>query len=126
MLTPFRLGLGGRLGSGRQWMSWITRQDLLRAITFALERPDVQGAVNAVGPTPVTNRDFTRALGKALHRPACLPVPAIALRLLFGAMADAMLLSGQRVLPRALLAAGFAFEHATIDAALAAMLMRHP
>ena len=86
----------------------------------------MHGSVNAVGPAPVTNRDFTRALGRALRRPAFLPVPAIALRLLFGAMADEVLLSGQRVLPKALLAAGFSFDHAAIDGALAAMLTRHP
>ena len=122
MLPPFRLGLGGPLGNGRQWMSWITRYDLVRAITFGLAESRLRGPVDAVGPTPVTNRDFTRALGRALRRPAFLPVPAFALRLLFGAMANEVLLSGQRVLPKALLAAGFTFEHAAIDAALAALV----
>lgn len=126
MLPPFRLGLGGRLGNGRQWASWITRHDLLRAITFALERSEVRGALNAVGPAPVTNRDFTRALGRTLRRPAFLPVPAFALRLLFGEMANDVLLSGQRVLPKALLTAGFTFEHAAIDAALTAVTTRRP
>lgn len=124
MLPPFRLGLGGPLGTGRQWMSWITLADLLRAITFCIDHRDLQGPVNAVGPAPVTNRDFTKALGQALRRPAFLPAPAFALRLLFGAMADGVLLGSQRVLPRALQRAGFAFEHATIGAAFAALLAR--
>lgn len=122
MRLPFRLGLGGRLGNGRQWISWITLADLLGAVRFALTNDRLSGPVLAVAPTPVVNRDFTSALGRALHRPAILPVPAFALHALFGEMASAMLLSGQRCLPRRLLAAGFPFAHPRLDAALAAVL----
>jgi uncharacterized protein len=122
MLPPFRFGLGGRRGSGRQWMSWISRQDLLAAILFALENPVLRGPVLAVSPQPVTNREFTQALGRALHRPTMLPVPAFALRLLLGEMADALLLSSQRAMPRQLLGAEFPFTHAQIDATLQELL----
>ncbi len=122
MLPPFRLGLGGPLGNGRQWMSWITLHDLVRAITFCIGQRELHGTVNAVGPAPVTNRDFTHELGRALRRPAFLPVPAFALRLLFGAMADGVLLGSLRVLPRELRSAAFTFEHPTLDRALGAML----
>jgi uncharacterized protein len=124
MLLPFRLGVGGRLGHGRQWLSWITRTDLLRVIDRALGDDSLRGPVLAVAPAPVTNREFTRALGAALHRPAVFPVPAFVLRLLFGAMADELLLTGQRAMPRRLLAAGFHFEHAALDAALCTLLAR--
>lgn len=122
MRLPFRLGLGGPVGSGRQFVSWIGLDDLVAAIRFAIERSDLVGPVNATAPGPVTNRDFARALGRALHRPAFLPLPAFAARLLLGEMADGLLLASQRVLPRRLQAAGFAFRHADIDAALAAAL----
>jgi hypothetical protein len=121
MLPPFRLGLGGPLGGGRQWVSWITRADLLRVLHFALAHEELRGPVLAVAPEPVTNRDFTRALGQALRRPAVLPAPAFALRLLLGEMADALLLSSQRCLPRRLLQAGFAFEQPALGPALAAI-----
>lgn len=124
MVRPFRLGLGGRLGSGRQWSSWITRHDLVRAIRFALTHATLSGPVLATSPTPVTNRTFTQALAQALHRPALLPAPAFALRLVFGELADALLLASQRCEPKRLLAAGFTFDHATIDAALRAVLAR--
>lgn len=119
MLLPFRLGLGGRLGHGRQWVSWITRDDLVAAIRFALQRSDLSGPVAAVSPNPVTNREFTAALGRALRRPTILPAPAFALRLVFGEMATALLLSSQRVQPRRLLATGFVFAQPTLDQALA-------
>lgn len=122
MLLPFRLGLGGRLGSGQQWVSWIHRQDLVAAIAFLLGQESLRGPVLAVAPEPVTNREFTRALGRALRRPAVLPVPAFALRLLFGAMADELLLSSQRATPRALLTAGFQFAHPNLAEAFAAAL----
>lgn len=122
LLLPFRLGLGGRLGSGAQWLSWITRHDLVRAIAFALATESLAGPVLAVAPQPVTNREFTRALGVALRRPTVLPVPAFALRWLFGRMADDLLLSSQRATPKRLLAAGFAFDHGTLPAALRALL----
>lgn len=136
MLPLFRLGLGGRLGSGRQWMSWIALPDLVRAILFLLEPdfsldPDspsrsgpmnLSGPVNLVAPNPVTNADFTRTLAHSLHRPAILPAPAFALRAAFGEMADAALLSSTRVLPDRLLRAGFRFELPTIEAALKSLL----
>ncbi len=122
MLLPFRLGLGGRLGSGRQWVSWITRDDLVRAISFALETPSLQGPALAVSPNPVTNREFTTALGAALHRPTWFPAPAAALRLLLGEMADALLLSSQRCQGKALAAAGFSFAQPEVGKALAQLL----
>jgi uncharacterized protein (TIGR01777 family) len=126
MRLPFRLGLGGRLGSGRQWLSWIHRDDLVAAIAFALATASLRGPVLAVAPEPVTNREFTRALGRALHRPAFLPVPAFALRLLLGAMADELLLASQRAVPRALAAAGFRFDHPNLPDALATALAPAP
>jgi uncharacterized protein (TIGR01777 family) len=122
MLLPFRLGLGGALGSGKQYLSWITLPDLIAAITFLLEHNNARGAFNLVSPQPVDNRTFTRALGKALHRPALLPAPAFALRLVLGQMADELLLASQRVLPQRLQQLGFRFQHDQIDRALAAVL----
>lgn len=123
MLPPFRLGLGGPLGSGKQYMSWITLPDLIAAITFLLERNDARGAFNLVSPQPVENRMFARSLGAALHRPAFLPAPAFALRLLLGQMADELLLSSQRVLPHRLQQLGFRWQHDQLDRALAAVLV---
>jgi len=122
MLTPFRLGVGGRVGSGRQWMSWIALDDLVAAIVFLLENPAISGAVNLVAPKPVTNADFTAALAVALHRPALLPVPATAVRLIFGEMGEATLLGSQRVAPKKLEAAGFKFRYSDVREALKAML----
>jgi uncharacterized protein (TIGR01777 family) len=122
MLLPFKLGLGGRLGNGRQYWSWISLTDEVRAIAWLLDH-DISGPVNLVGPAPVTNAEFSRALGRALHRPALLPVPKLALRVLLGReLADELLFSSQRVVPDVLLRAGFGFEHQTVDAALAAAL----
>jgi len=121
MLTPFRLGLGGRIGSGRQWMAWIHLKDLCNLILFALSERGVSGALNAVSPNPVTNADFTHALARALHKPAVLPVPPAALKLLFGEMSG-VLLASQRVVPEATLRAGFAFQHADIGEALGDVL----
>ncbi|HEY0144501.1 MAG TPA: TIGR01777 family oxidoreductase [Thermoanaerobaculia bacterium] len=118
MLLPFRLGAGGPIGSGQQWMSWIDRDDVLRMIEWALDNEAVRGVFNATAPEPVRNRDFARALGAALHRPAVIPTPPFALRIAFGAMADEALLAGQRVLPQRAAAEGFVFESRTIDAAL--------
>lgn len=120
MLPVFRLGGGGTLGSGTQWMSWIALEDVVRIAQFALERDDLAGAVNAVAPTPVTNAEFTRALARAVRRPALFPVPAIVLKLMFGEMAEGTLLASQRVVPRRLLAAGFEFRHPSLDTALRA------
>jgi uncharacterized protein (TIGR01777 family) len=124
LLLPFRCGLGGRIGSGRQWLSWITRRDLVRAIRFALATTALRGPVLATSPHPVTNREFTAVIARALHRPALLPVPAFALRLALGVMADELLLASQRCAPKRLLAAGFPFEHAALEAAMAALLAR--
>lgn len=126
MLLPFRLGIGGRLGSGRQWMSWITRQDLVRVIRFALANEALRGPVLAVAPHPVTNRDFTRILARVLRRPALLPVPAFALRLLFGELADALLLSSQRALPNRLATAGFQWHEPELEGALRSILAPRP
>lgn len=124
MMLPFRLGAGGRVGSGRQWMSWIDRDDVVRMILWALDNEAVRGVYNATAPEPVTNRDFTRALGRAMHRPAFMPAPAFALRLLFGRMADEILLGGQRVMPARAAREGFVFEYPTLDRALAHALRR--
>ena len=118
MLPPFRLGAGGRLGSGRQYMSWVALDDVLGAIYHVVQRPEVTGPMNVTGPTPVTNADFTATLARVLGRPALLPVPALALRTLFGEMAGPLLLEGQRVLPRVLEKSGYAFRHPSLEAAL--------
>jgi uncharacterized protein (TIGR01777 family) len=117
MLLPFKLGLGGPIGSGEQWMSWVDRDDAVRMILWAVDREGAQGVYNVTAPEPVRNREFTRELGAALHRPAFMPAPAFALRLVFGQMADEMLLGGQRVLPVRAAAEGFTFEHPTLAAA---------
>jgi len=117
MLLPFKLGLGGRLGDGRQWMSWIARSDLLRLLRWLADTEAASGAYNGTAPTPVRNAEFARILGDWLHRPALLPAPAFALKLLLGEMAD-LLLTGQRVLPQRALAQGFAFECAELAQAL--------
>lgn len=120
MLPPFRMGVGGKIGSGKHWMSWIHLDDLAGIFQFALLKP-VSGAVNGVAPNAVTNADFTRALAAAVHRPAIFPMPGFALRLLFGDMAG-MLLESQRVLPKAAESAGFTFRFPQLDAALADLL----
>lgn len=118
LLPVFRAGLGGRVGDGQQWVSWIAIEDVVRAIAFLLESRSVAGAFNATAPNPVRNADFSRALGEALGRPSVLPVPAIVLRAMFGELADAVLLSSQRVLPERLRAAGFQFARPTLQEAL--------
>jgi len=124
-LAPlFKLGLGGRLGNGRQWMSWISQSDAVASALFALENPALTGSVNATAPDPVTNADFTRELGRAVHRPTIMTAPGFALRLALGEMADEALLSSSRAVPKRLLDAGFTFTHPTIDQALAAALAR--
>ncbi len=120
MLPLFRAGLGGRLGSGRQWMSWIGRADAVAAIGHALAERRCAGAMNLVAPEPVTNATFAATLGRALRRPAVLPAPAWALRLVFGAMADEALLASTRAEPAQLRATGFVFRHPTLRQALAA------
>jgi uncharacterized protein (TIGR01777 family) len=118
MLLPFKLGLGGPLGGGRQWMSWIHIADLLALIEFLLRESTVRGVFNAVSPFPVTNAEFTKALGEAVHRPAVIPVPAFAIKLLFGEMAG-IVLASQRAVPDAALRAGFTFSHPDIFGVLA-------
>ncbi|MEA3006041.1 MAG: uncharacterized protein QOI94_1310, partial [Acidobacteriaceae bacterium] len=122
MLPIFRAGLGGRLGSGRQWISWIALPDVIRVIEFVVGTRNMSGPVNVVAPNPVTNLEFTRSLAGALRRPAALPVPGFALRLAFGEMAEATILQSERVVPARLSAAGFNFEYPKLDAALRAIL----
>jgi uncharacterized protein (TIGR01777 family) len=123
MLLPFRLGLGGRLGSGRQWLSWIHLDDLAEIFLLAARNEDLSGPVNGVAPNPVTNTAFTRTLASVLGRPAIFPVPALALRLATGEFAG-VLLASQRVLPRAARGAGFTFRHPALEGALREILTR--
>ncbi len=118
MLPLFRSGVGGRLGDGKQWMSWITLTDLLNAVFHTLDHDELSGPVNFVAPEPVRNSDFTKALGAAVHRPAIVPAPAFALRAAFGEMADEALLSSCRAVPTKLEASGFQFAERTIEGAL--------
>ena len=122
MLPVFRAGLGGRLGRGHQWISWIALPDAIRAIEFLIQTKSMSGPVNVVAPNPVTNLEFTRSLARALRRPAALPVPGFALRLAFGEMAEATILQSERVAPARLSTAGFNFEYPKLDAALRAIL----
>lgn len=125
LLSVFRMGAGGRLGSGRQWMSWIGLLDATRAIRYVLEREDAGGAVNLVGPNPVRNAEFTRTLARVLRRPALFPVPPVALRLVMGtAMTDEALLAGQRARPKRLLDMGFDFRAPTLESALRQVLTK--
>lgn len=124
MVTPFKLGVGGRLGDGQQWMSWITLAETVNSIQFALSTPDLNGPVNVVAPNPARNADFTRALAKTLHRPALFPAPAFALRLALGEMADALLLSSQKVAPSKLAAAGYVFRQPDLAGALAEVFQK--
>jgi len=121
MLLPFKLGLGGRLASGRQWMSWIHVDDVVGLMLYAAQHEDVAGPINAVAPAPVTNRDFTRTLAGVLHRPALFPAPAFALRLAVGGFAE-VLLGSQRVLPRAAQRSGYPFQYSELAAALKAIV----
>lgn len=122
MLPVFRVGLGGKLGGGQQWMSWVSLRDAVAAIEFLMDHETVAGAVNVVSPQPVRNVEFTRALGSALHRPAVLAVPKFALRAAFGEMADEALLSSTRVVPEVLLAEDFRFQDVDLASSLSAML----
>ncbi len=120
MLPPFKAGMGGKLGHGDQWMSWVHLDDLVGIVQFALENP-VRGPVNGTSPNPVTNADFTKALGHSLSRPAVVPMPAFTLKFMFGEMSEVMLAS-QRVLPKAAEAAGYSFRFPNLEAALANIL----
>ncbi len=122
MLPPFRLGLGGRIGDGRQYMSWITLEDVIDAIAVALDNESLSGPVNTVSPGHVTNRQFTRALGRAVRRPTLLPMPAWLVRLAMGEMGEDLLLSSTRVEPVRLRQAGYQFHHPTIESAFEHML----
>jgi uncharacterized protein (TIGR01777 family) len=124
MLTPFKLGVGGPLGSGRQWMSWIAIDDAVGSILTVLTNEAARGPVNAVAPEPVRNAEFAARLGAALHRPSVLPAPAFALRALFGELADGALLASQRVVPARLTALGYRFKYPTLPEALEAILGR--
>ncbi|HEY7292328.1 MAG TPA: TIGR01777 family oxidoreductase [Vicinamibacterales bacterium] len=121
MLPPFKFGVGGPIGSGQQYWPWIHREDWIGLVLWTLRQNLVSGPLNATAPEPVTNTEFARALGRALHRPAFMPAPAFALRLLLGEMADALLLSGQRAVPRRAEQAGFTFTYTNVDAALRAI-----
>jgi uncharacterized protein (TIGR01777 family) len=121
MLLPFKLGLGGRVGSGDQWWSWLALPDAVRAYLFALDS-ELSDPVNVAAPGALRNRDFVRALGHALHRPTVLPLPAFAVRLAFGAMGEEMLLGGRRMLAERLTAAGFEFEHPELEPYLRSIL----
>lgn len=122
MAQPFRLGVGGRIGSGRQWMSWITLRDVVAILQLALENGTARGPINVVAPEPVRNAEFTAALAKALHRPALFPAPPFALRMMLGEMADALLLSSQRVVPGQLEKLGYRFEDSDLSKALTTLL----
>jgi uncharacterized protein len=122
MLLPFKLGAGGRLGSGKQWMSWITLEDVVAIIRFAIENGAARGAINVVAPQAVQNAEFTKVLAKTLHRPALFPAPAFTLRLALGEMADALLLSSQRVASQRLQQLGYSFLFPQLASALSAVL----
>ena len=118
MLTPFKFGVGGVVGSGKQWMSWIALDDEIAVINFAIENANLRGAVNAVSPNPVTNEEFTKALGEVLYRPTFLPLPEFAISMIFGEMGDALLLASTKVLPKRLEEAGFEFKYPELKPAL--------
>jgi uncharacterized protein (TIGR01777 family) len=122
MIRPFRFFAGGRIGSGKQWMSWVTLEDVVEILRLALEHGEVRGPINVISPQPVHNAEFTKTLASALRRPALFPAPPFALRLALGEMADALLLSSQRVLPQKLQQLGYSFAHPNLNVALAAIL----
>ena len=124
MLLPFQLGVGGRIGSGQQYMSWVALDDVIGAIEHALTNEALRGAVNVVAPHPVTNQEFTKTLGRVLARPTLFPVPAFALRLAFGEMADALLLSSTRVEPARLKDTGYRFQYPELEGALRHVLQK--
>jgi len=117
MAIPYKLGVGGRVGSGRQWLSWIHIEDMVRMIDFCIRNPRIRGPVNATAPNPVTYEEFGRTLGKIMRRPHYFPVPAALLKLVFGEL-SVLLLEGQKVIPRAVLEHGFDFRYPTIETAL--------
>lgn len=122
MLTPFKLGAGGKFGSGRQWWSWVTLTDVIKSIRYSIDTPSLSGAVNVVAPLPVRNEEFVRTLGEVLHRPAIFPVPAFVLKAMLGEMARPLLLDSAHVIPQQLQKAGFAFVHPELSLALRQVL----
>lgn len=122
MLPPFRMGIGGRIGDGKQWMSWIALDDVISALQFVLTNESLQGPVNFVAPNPVTNAEFTKTLGRVLSRPTFFPIPAFGVRLAFGEMADALLLSSQRVKPTKLADSRYQFTYSNLEGALRSIL----
>jgi uncharacterized protein (TIGR01777 family) len=118
MLLPFKMGVGGVIGSGKQWMSWISMDDHVNAINFVIENDNIRGAVNSVSPQPVTNEEFTKTMGDVLYRPTFLPLPEFAVSMLMGEMGDELLLTSTKVLPKRLLDAGFQFEYPDLKVAL--------
>ena len=118
MLTPFKLGVGGVVGSGKQWMSWISMDDHIAVINYVIENENIRGAVNAVSPNPVTNQEFTKTLGEVLYRPTFLPLPEFAVSMVFGEMGDALLLASTKVMPKRLEDAGFEFKFPELKAAI--------
>lgn len=122
MLTPFRMGIGGRIGDGKQWMSWIDINDVVNGLKSVIENSSVNGPVNFVAPNPVTNAEFTKTLGRVLSKPTLFPVPKFGVRLAFGEMGDALLLSGQRVEPNVLQQSGYGFAYPSLDLALRHLL----
>jgi len=125
MMLPFKFGAGGKLGSGQQWMSWVALEDVVGILRLAIENNSARGPINIVAPQPLQNAEFTKVLGKAMHRPALFLAPAFALRLALGEMADALLLASQRVLPRAIEKLGYRFLHADLTPALARILTKN-
>jgi uncharacterized protein len=122
MMPAFELGMGGPIGSGRQWMPWVHMDDAIGLILHAVADPRLRGAINVTAPAAVRNRDFARLLGRTLRRPAVMPLPAFALRLLFGEMAEEMFLDGQRVVPKVAEASGYKFQFPDLKSALAAII----
>jgi uncharacterized protein len=118
MLTPFKLGVGGVVGSGKQWMSWISLDDVIAIINYALQNENIRGAVNVVSPNPATNEEFTKTLGEVLYRPTFLPLPEFAVSMLFGEMGDALLLASTKVIPKRLQNAGFEFKYPNLKEAV--------
>ena len=118
MLTPFKLGVGGVVGSGKQWMSWVSLDDVVAIINFALENESLRGAMNVASPNPVTNEEFTKTLGSVLYRPTFLPLPEFAVNLVFGEMGDALLLASTRVIPKRLVDAGYKFKYTDLKTAI--------
>jgi uncharacterized protein len=124
MIRPFQFGIGGRLGSGRQWLSWVALEDVIGIIRFVIANAQIGGPVNVVAPQPLRNAEFARVTGRTLHRPAIFPAPAFALRLALGEMADALLLASQRASAEKLLAAGYSFHFEDLESALRAILAK--